>query len=173
MSPTSHQHRVQRIYPPATLHHRFDAERLLTPPPSPLRRVFDIELTLPIPSTALLDSVPAASKETPTGQAMIRKPSGEVTRLAREGYNLRGALGWTEGVYSEVQASVHKLADLQLKPVSFSKQSSADIQRVYGLATELHPFLRQYENNWPIADFLRTYLKNKAAAANRKKTPVL
>lgn len=42
---------------------------------------------------------------TPGEERLIRKPDGEVTRIARGGYGLLDALGWTEDHYNEVQVS--------------------------------------------------------------------
>lgn len=83
------------------MRHRFSKEMLLAQLCSPLQRVYGPEITPPPSSNAVLTSTPAATQYAP--QELKRKPNGEVTRLAREGYNLRDALNWSEDVYSEVQ----------------------------------------------------------------------
>lgn len=137
------------------MRHYFGAEHLLMLPLSPLlRREFSFETAAPVPSSTAFTG-PSADVTKPINPQLIHKPSGEVTRLSREGYNLRDALGWTEAVYSDVQVrlllndrssditlndlqtAIHKLADSHLKPVSFSKQSTADLQKVYDLVIAL------------------------------------
>ncbi|KZT11551.1 uncharacterized protein LAESUDRAFT_755190 [Laetiporus sulphureus 93-53] len=166
MSLTHRQHRVQRIYPPVVMHHCFDAERLLTLSISPLRHEYSLRAAIPVPSITFTS--PSADPTPINPQLIIRKPKGEVTRLSREGYNLRDALGWTEAVYLHVQTAIHKLAGNHLTPVPFLKQKAVDLQKVYDLAADTYPILRQYENNWVTSDFLRVFLKNKSAAIKRK-----
>ncbi|KZT12282.1 uncharacterized protein LAESUDRAFT_641139, partial [Laetiporus sulphureus 93-53] len=99
----------------------------------------------------------------------IPKLNGEVTRIGCGGYNLRDALHWKEALYTQVQNTVHHLADAHLQiHTSFSKQPFQDLQTVYTLAANDHPFLMKYENNWAVADFLHVYLKNKSASTKKK-----
>ncbi|KZT04240.1 uncharacterized protein LAESUDRAFT_658145 [Laetiporus sulphureus 93-53] len=159
MPPSRRCYRTQRQFHPHTMRVCFQSERLVTPPPSPARHEFGPESTAPSLTAAVL----LHSCQT------IPKPNGEVTRIGRGGYNLRDALRWKEALYTQVQNTVHRLADAHLQiHTSFSKQSSQDLQTVYTLAANDYPFLTKYENNWVVADFLRVYLKNKSASTKKK-----
>ncbi|OBZ65917.1 hypothetical protein A0H81_14171 [Grifola frondosa] len=132
--------RIQRHYHPLTLRSRFSPERLYTPPPSTVRTLFgaeDICCVNPFHST-LMASDPAIGNR---AESRIQKPSGEVTRLSQEGYNLRNVLGWECDLYDEVQSTLHRLAAEHLNLDStFTKQNAKNVETVFTLMRARHVY---------------------------------
>ena len=120
----------------------FDDRPPPSEPPSPT--------TLPAPTG---DRTTPPSSTPPTGlgaTTRMRKPPGEVTRLAREGYNLRETVKWADHVYDAVQVRfisgctataiptyhwqkyIRLLAEEHLRPdLAFSKQEREQLELVY------------------------------------------
>jgi hypothetical protein len=90
-------HRIKRYYHPLTIHARFSPERLFSPEPMTKDRVFQSEPTGYQVGRDLIDDLEPAP---------IAKPSGEVTRLKRDGYNLSDVLKWPNDQYDRIQASL-------------------------------------------------------------------
>lgn len=111
--------RVQRKFSAPVSRSRFSPERLLTPPPFALKRIFSPEPD-PIPHspaepqqhTARVDlALDASGPTTPLpNPAVIPKPRGEVGRIGRGGYSLRTTLvendeHWDTQLFLDVQVS--------------------------------------------------------------------
>lgn len=98
-------HRIKRYYHPLTIHARFSPERLLSPEPMTKDRVFQPEPNGYQVGCDLIDDLEPA---------LVSKPSGEVTRLRRNGYSLSDVLKWSDEQYDTIQAS---LSDAQTRTV--------------------------------------------------------
>jgi hypothetical protein len=103
--------RIQRYYHPLTSRAVFTPERVLMPPSRATRYVVfrpdteaprypDISLTN-FPTDIFEDNAPEIFRV--PSDPLVRKPSGEVTRISRDGYNLRKELRWRPEFYTEVQ----------------------------------------------------------------------
>ncbi|KAH7906574.1 hypothetical protein BJ138DRAFT_1015980 [Hygrophoropsis aurantiaca] len=157
----STSHRIQRYFPSLVILRSFSQEIVVEPPLLTILTVFPPENDDPPPH------VPISSVAHPSG-AKIPKPKGEVTRIARDGYNLLAALKWSPEKYVEVQTHLQKLAvkhlDLQN---TFKKQKPQSLVRFHDEAKKLYPVLADYEDDWAASDFLRVYLKNAKARGGR------
>ncbi|TDL14216.1 hypothetical protein BD410DRAFT_690029, partial [Rickenella mellea] len=149
---------IQRYYSPLTNRSRFSPERLIMPLRLAARSVFDINedhFQGPIPQTQTSGG---------TNAQLIPKPTGEVTRQSRGGYNLEAELGWDRQLYTTIQSHIHSLAGMHLNlSGTFSKQDNAKLLIVYDEAKKQFPRLEKYQDNWVVQDFLRIYLKNASA----------
>lgn len=94
--------RIQRHFSPLTVHTVFKQEQFRDPP-----RI-DFQIYYSIGSHKSNNSpngLPSSSTSMPKRQ-LIPKPSGEVSRLARGGYNLRSKLEWEITEYKARQVSL-------------------------------------------------------------------
>jgi hypothetical protein len=107
--PPDHR-RIQRYFHPLSSRARFSPERVLISPTRSTRyTVFGPDNGNPRrpasshigPTDIFEDNAPALFR-LPTDD-LVSKPNGEVTRISRDGYNLRDQLGWKPDFYSEVQ----------------------------------------------------------------------
>ncbi|THH11687.1 hypothetical protein EW146_g7956 [Bondarzewia mesenterica] len=150
----SHRH-IQCYFHPLLYHARFSPERLLIPPVLSVRTVF-----LPETDRQLASAV---GNHVEPGSTLIPKPNGEVTRLNRDGYNLKSILNWAEDMYELIMASIHGLASQYLRVENtFSKQDNMKLTLVRAKAEEIYPILKNYEDGWVVDDFLRIFLKNSS-----------
>lgn len=92
-------------FPPGSMRCRFSPE-LVPPLPHAMMHVF------PKPEKDLMDDSsvsPPPSPLTPTASSppLVPKPSGEVSRIGRGGYNLKDILeqqhGWEDGLYDKIR----------------------------------------------------------------------
>jgi hypothetical protein len=116
------QKRIQRYFHPLTSRARFSPERVLLNPALATRYITfgpetkDLNGRNPkgskpasptLPTDIFQDDAPALHRV--TGDPLIPKPSGEVSRISRDGYNLRKELGWKPDFYTQVQVRSHSL----------------------------------------------------------------
>ncbi|KAI0925155.1 hypothetical protein AcW2_005836 [Taiwanofungus camphoratus] len=165
----SEEHQIQRYFSPLSSHAHFSPERLLVHPSLTMRKKFPPEVALPpiinIPGTNLEDVAVTLAM---TG--LVPKPSGEVTRLLWDGYNLQDMLQWDEKRYTDVQNTIHESAAKHLVlGDSLTKQDNDKLKLVYREVEEAFPQLKRYSNHWPIKDFLKIFLKNKVHQVNTHK----
>ncbi|KDR79750.1 hypothetical protein GALMADRAFT_136361 [Galerina marginata CBS 339.88] len=100
----------------------------------------------------------------------IKKPKGDVSRIGRGGYNLHDKLGWNQRTYDNVLALVSKLAKEMLDTSqSYRGQSRKKVQSLMDLVRKEHEFMKDYEDDWPVRDMLKTYLKNSSQTARNAK----
>ncbi|KAJ7197657.1 hypothetical protein GGX14DRAFT_574131 [Mycena pura] len=101
------------------------------------------------------------------------KPPGQPNRPGSGGYNLEKHLinscGWTKSEFREVQAMVQDLAKRKLD-LSTSYQSQRIHTRgdVVRDVKDVHPVSRGYDDDWPIKDMLRVFLKNSSEQHRRR-----
>jgi hypothetical protein len=106
--------RIQRHYAPPTSRARFSPERLLFD--SALctsRTIFKPEGSLQTrdeEADVFIDDVSDNTSDT-----LISKPSGQVTRLRRDGYNLLDKLKWKHEFYLDVQVRFISIPTLNAK----------------------------------------------------------
>lgn len=93
--------RVLRHFSPLTAHTTFKKERLSNPPPIAYSIVYPLG-----PHSANNSAANPFAIGTPAVKAHIKKPGGEVTRIARGGYNLQAELKWTDDFYQECQVKL-------------------------------------------------------------------
>ncbi|EPQ50207.1 hypothetical protein GLOTRDRAFT_97163 [Gloeophyllum trabeum ATCC 11539] len=111
------------------------------------------------------------------GGGKLAKPSGEVARLNRDGYNLVNILkqhGWTDPLIHSVKELVHgKVREFLDQSKSISKQDKAKLELVKEKVKDVYPWLGDYESCWPIHDMIKTHLKYQASRnkAAREDTP--
>ncbi|KAI9439150.1 hypothetical protein H4582DRAFT_1800756, partial [Lactarius indigo] len=102
--------------------------------------------------------------------SLIPKPLGEVGRIGRGGYTLKDILeqqhGWEDGLYQTIRERVRSLADEYLDTsLAYSAQATRSMNKLTLQASKDFPVLLEYEGNWVVHDYLRTYLKNSAQKA--------
>ncbi|KAF8875210.1 hypothetical protein CPB84DRAFT_1631322, partial [Gymnopilus junonius] len=96
----------------------------------------------------------------------ISKPKGEASRPGRGGYNLFKTLGWNQRTYNSVLELVTKLAKEKLDTTrSYRSQSKKAMHRLIEAVRKEYKFIEDYDNDWPVHDMLKTYLKNSSQTA--------
>ncbi|EJD34211.1 hypothetical protein AURDEDRAFT_176742 [Auricularia subglabra TFB-10046 SS5] len=119
-------------------------------------------------SSPAKDSRPAPRHDDAVSRVGIPKPAGQVTRIKRGGYTLISALGWDNDQYKRVQLLVHSLAEDHLDTArSYAKQDSEKLEHVCKLACKEQQFLKNYQDAWPVHDFLRTFLQKSQKRTNK------
>ncbi|KAJ7020522.1 hypothetical protein C8F04DRAFT_1274996 [Mycena alexandri] len=76
--------------------------------------------------------------------------------------------GWTLGATETdvIKRTIHKLTDHLLDTTQcYSKQAKTPLLLVYERALEMHPVLREFENEWATRCIITAHLKATAAAA--------
>ncbi|KAL6307881.1 hypothetical protein BKA93DRAFT_822856 [Sparassis latifolia] len=162
------KHRIQRQYQPSSGCVRFDAERLLTPPPSSARSKFHLIKPQSDVQAGTRQSI-ASDAHSPGADAaasepIIPKPDGQVGRPGRGGYTLSDELGrhgWDTAKYDKFLKDIGDLAVRYLElDKTISKQNQTMLDAVYAQAMKLYPQLAHYEKSWPVRDVLKTKLGN-------------
>ncbi|KAJ3714852.1 hypothetical protein C8R42DRAFT_726348 [Lentinula raphanica] len=98
----------------------------------------------------------------------IAKPSGEVGRPGRGGYNLRHALNWSIARFDKVKRFIDATVETKLdclKPLS--KQDRSKVEEVRTLAVTKFSFLEDYRDDWVVYDFIRCHLKYRKQALQK------
>ena len=121
------QRRIQRYYHPLTSRAVFTPERVLMAPSCATRYLVfrqDTEVSrnpgpgANLPTDIFEDNAPEIFRV--PSDPLVRKPSGEVTWISRDGYNLRKELRWKQDFYTEVQVCIPSsrfiLAQMILRP---------------------------------------------------------
>ncbi|KLO05298.1 hypothetical protein SCHPADRAFT_1002982 [Schizopora paradoxa] len=164
--PKETSRRIQRHFAPLTTRSTFRPEIKSRGPLHSSRVVYPlVEVPALIPPEDNKD--PTAPKEP------VPKPSGEVGRIKRNGYNLKTFLcniGWTADEYNDVQKCMRELAKAHLNTDEIlTKQSKKALSKVNDLAKKAYPDkLTNFENDWAIDDFLGSILKNSSSRAKRR-----
>lgn len=94
--------RAQRHFSPLTVHTTFKKERLSTPSSIAYHNIYSVGSHTSSNHAANPFAVGTTAVSTSV-KALLKKPDGEVTRLARGGYNLQAELKWREEFYQECQ----------------------------------------------------------------------
>ncbi|KAJ3793336.1 hypothetical protein GGU11DRAFT_749005 [Lentinula aff. detonsa] len=99
----------------------------------------------------------------------IAKLKGEVGRPNQGGYNLRITLGWEDARYEKVKTFINDLVDNNLDGrVPMSEQALVNVQTVREKAIAKFSFLEEYREHWVVNDFIKTRLKVRKTALEKK-----
>ncbi|KAI6111069.1 hypothetical protein F5141DRAFT_1063452 [Pisolithus sp. B1] len=154
---------------------RAQTPREQTPAPMPKGKSVTIELPSsdsehsegsPAPSESSLSSLESKLG----GSDKIPKPSGEVGRPGRGGYNLEDQLGWGEDGFKNLKRFVNKAIKKHLDTTKCrSQQDRQALDTVCNLVTAEFPDMDSFENCWPVLDLIQMRLKYLSSRAWQKR----
>ncbi|PPQ78142.1 hypothetical protein CVT24_006425 [Panaeolus cyanescens] len=107
---------------------------------------------------------PSTSHSSPNDLPLIPKPPGEPGRPGSGGYTLDVALkDLGQKTIDKINEYVKRKADIHLNiALSFSQQNNTAVTDLIRDVRDQFHELKRYENDWPIRDILKGYLKYKS-----------
>ncbi|KAF9063340.1 hypothetical protein BDP27DRAFT_1426948 [Rhodocollybia butyracea] len=105
---------------------------------------------------------------------MIRKPRGQVSRLARGGYNLDEAVGWTVEQSDELKKYIKHAVEAELDcTLPFTRQPRSSIISIRQAALFRFPWLMSYTNLWVVNDLVRRRLQLRQSELKKRSEALL
>ncbi|TDL13334.1 hypothetical protein BD410DRAFT_847057 [Rickenella mellea] len=115
----------------------------------------------------------AAGGQKNAGGELRLRPKGTAGAGGAKGYNLMFEMGLGDNkekylaIGRSVRDNVSKVGLDKSKP--YRDQPAEDLGRLFALVRNEHKFLGKFDNNWPIAELAKQYLRNHRKAHNKKK----